>query len=100
MRNRYREILLVLVTIGFILTAANIALALHLSGHDKNEHHNHENCPFCQQAVLNKNLAILCSPIQVYQGEKKEYTISYRNIYPPQIIEYQLPQLRAPPFSF
>ncbi len=95
--KRYREILFALITVCFALTAANIVLALHLAGHDKNEHHDYENCPICQQAVINKNLVILCSPIQVYQGEKKEYTISYRIFLPPQIIKYQLPQLRAPP---
>lgn len=97
MKKRYREILFALITVCFALTAANIVLSLHLAEHDKNEHHNHENCPICQQAVINKNPAILFSPIKVYQIDEKEYTISYRIFFPPQIIKYQLPQLRAPP---
>ncbi len=98
MKRSWHKILFALATAGFILAAVNITLALHLAGQDENEHHDYENCPICQQAMINKNPAILYPDVNVYQGEEEEYTISYRNICPPQIIEYQLPQLRAPPF--
>jgi hypothetical protein len=81
----------------FVLTATNVALALHLAEHHKGEHHDSEHCPVCQQAVINKNFAILQSPPKVYQVNEIQFTIGYSNFFSPQIVKFQFPPSRAPP---
>jgi len=97
MKNNYRKALLVFAAVCFVLTATNIMLALHLAEHDKDKGHNPENCPICQQALINKNYSILQSPLKVYQVNEIPFTKSYRNSFPPQIVKFQFPPLRAPP---
>jgi hypothetical protein len=59
MKNRLRIIALVPVTVCFILTASNVMLILHLIEHHKDESHNPEHCPICQQAAMNIVKAVL-----------------------------------------
>ena len=97
MKKNYQKILFVFVITCFALTATNILLVLHLAEHNKDKHHDHENCPICQQGVINKKSVILHSPTTVCQVNEISFTRSYRNFFSPQIVKFQLPQLRAPP---
>lgn len=89
--------MLVLVSVCFILTATNVMLALHLAEHHKDKNHDPEHCPTCQQGVINKNSAVLQSSPKVHQVNEISFTISYRNFFLPQIVDFQFPPSRAPP---
>jgi len=99
MRKNCRKILFVFVLLCFITKTANIMLVLHLMEHDKDGHHDHRNCPICQQAVVNKVKAVILeAPIFFEQRQ-----IAVADIY---IIEHVVksfkfctPYLRAPPVA-
>jgi hypothetical protein len=97
MKNSFRRILLALVLVCFILTATNVVLVLHLAEHHKDKNHDPEHCPICQQAVINKNLAVLCPSAVIYTVNRITFTISYTNSFLPAIVEFQFPPSRAPP---
>ena len=97
MKNNYRKILFVCITAFFILTATGVVFALHLTEHDKDQHHDSENCPICQLAAMNKNFTVLSSSEEIYPVDIFICTISYKAETLQQIAKFQLPQLRAPP---
>ena len=97
MKNNCKKILYALVLAGFILTATNAVFASHLAAHDKDEQHDHENCPICQQATINKNSAILSPSAEICSVNIIIFTVSYEVEILPQTAKFQLPQLRAPP---
>ena len=97
MKNNCKKILYALVLAGFILTVTNVVFASHLAEHDKDQQHDDENCPICQQATINKNSAILSPSAEVCSVNITIFTVSYEVEILLQIVEFQLPQLRAPP---
>jgi hypothetical protein len=52
----------------FILTATNAMLILHLTEHHKDESHNPEHCPICQQAVVNIVKAVLPDTLAIKEA--------------------------------
>ena len=99
MKKNYRKILFVLVIACFVLTATNIVLILHLAGHNKDEHHDHKNCPICQQIIINKKPAIFPSVIKIFETAEVRFAIIYENSAIKQIQQFQLPLSRAPPVN-
>jgi hypothetical protein len=97
MKNNYKKILLVFVAAYFAWTATNIMFVLHLAEHNNGKSHNSENCPICQQGLINKNPAVVHHPPKVYHSSEISFAISYRNFSSKQIVEFQFPPLRAPP---
>lgn len=97
MKENYRKVLFVVTAVCFVLTATNIILALHLAEHANDKEHNPEDCPICQQGLINKNTAVLCSSVAVYIVNENTFTISYTNSFSPRIVKFQSPHLRAPP---
>jgi hypothetical protein len=89
--------LLVFAAVCFALTATNIMLALHLAEHDNDKGHNHENCPICQQGLINKNPAILCPSVAIHTTNEITFAINYASSFSPRIVKFQIPYLRAPP---
>ncbi|MDD5328208.1 MAG: hypothetical protein PHY02_10420 [Phycisphaerae bacterium] len=99
MKNSFKKLLFALVMVCFILTASNVMLALHLSEHHKDENHDHQHCPICQQVVINKNLAVLPPPVGIYTVNEIPFTITYANSFFPQIVRHRFPSPRAPPVT-
>jgi hypothetical protein len=81
----------------FVWTATNIILVLHLSEHGNFKDHDSENCPICQQVLINKNPAVLHKFPKIYHSTEISFTVSYSNFSLKQIVEFQFPPLRAPP---
>jgi hypothetical protein len=86
------------VTAYFVWTATNIILVLHLSEHDNLKDHDSGNCPICQQSLINKNPVILHQSPKAYYSSEISFTVSYSNFSLKQIVEFQVPPLRAPPY--
>jgi len=97
MKNNCRKILFVFVIVCFVLTATNALFALHLDEHDEDQQHDHENCPICQQATINKNSAVLSPSAEICSVNIITITIIYEAEILSQTAKFQLPQLRAPP---
>ena len=97
MKKKWYKILFVFAAVNFILTATNIVLLVHLYGHNEHEHHDHRNCPTCQQASINKNPAVLFDTTKITLCcdifNEAVYVVSSFS----QIADHQLPCLRAPP---
>jgi hypothetical protein len=98
MKKHYRKILLVFTALSFALTATSIMLVLHLSEHGNAKGHDSQNCPICQQGFINKNPAVLHQFPKIYHSVEISFTVSYSNFSLKQIVEFQFPPLRAPPF--
>jgi len=81
----------------FALAATNTILALHLAQHDGDEHHNHDKCPICQQAFINKNPAILCPVAPIHSVSITAFAITNTDSFSPRIAEFQIPYSHAPP---
>ena len=97
MKENCRKVLLVFAAVCFALTATNIMLALHLAEHEHDKSHNPENCPICQQALINKNPAILSFSVVIQISNEIGFVISYIESFSPRIVKFQFPHLRAPP---
>ncbi|MBN1457721.1 MAG: hypothetical protein JW912_07710, partial [Sedimentisphaerales bacterium] len=68
---------------------------LHLLTED--HHHDCDNCPVCQQSIINKNNAALSSYAKTFSVNEISFTISNIRISPLQAENFRLPSLRAPP---
>jgi len=99
MKESYRKILFIFATVCLILTATNLMFVLHLAEYEHDKSHNPQTCPICQQALMSKDSAILQPPPKICQVNEISFEISYKSFFSPQIIEFQFPPLRAPPFS-
>lgn len=97
MLNLVRKSLLITAIVCFLAMVTGLTLMLHLSSIEHPEEHNCENCPICQQIVINKNPAILCFSIVIHAVNEITFTISYSKSFLPRIVKFHLPQLRAPP---
>jgi len=97
MKKNLRKVLLVFAAVCFVLTATNLMLVLHLAEHAHDKSHNPETCPICQQALTNKDSAILQPPPKICQVNEISFKKSYGSFFKPQTIKFQFPPLRAPP---
>jgi hypothetical protein len=97
MKNNYKKILSVFVAVYFVWTATNIVFVLHLNKHNNGGSHNPENCPVCQQGLINKNPAVLHQFPKAHHSPEISFAVHYSNSSSKQIIEFQFPLLRAPP---
>jgi hypothetical protein len=99
MRENCRKILLVFASVCFVLSATNIILVLHLAEHHKDENHDPEHCPICQQAVVNAVKAVLPDPPAV--KEPLLITIADFCVIRHYIKDFKFltPHTRAPPMA-
>jgi len=97
MKKIFKKVLYALALAVFILTATNTILALHLAAHEKDKQHDHNNCPICQQAAINKKPIVLPYSTETFLVHVIVFTVSYDTGILLQATEFQLPQLRAPP---
>jgi hypothetical protein len=97
MKNSLRKVLLALVMVCFILTAANVAVVQHLIEHHKDESHDHEHCPICQQAIVNTAKAVL--PDAPVIKEQPQVTIADVYVIHHFVKDFKFltPHTRAPP---
>jgi hypothetical protein len=97
MKNSVRIAGIVLVMVCFILTATNAMLILHLIEHHKDECHNPEHCPICQQAVINIAKAVL--PDTPVIKEPPRVTIADVCVIQSFVKDFKFitPHMRAPP---
>jgi hypothetical protein len=97
MKENCRKVLLVFTAVCFVLAATNIMLVLHLAQHEHDKNHNPENCPVCQQAVINSNAVIPDAPSGICEASEVLFKVSYRSFFRPEPVKFQFPLLRAPP---
>ena len=85
------------MTAGFLLNAVNIPLLIHLAEHQSDKNHDHDKCPVCQQAAVNKNKAVIPNITAILELPQ----IIFTNINKSQTVikgfRFLTPYLRAPP---
>jgi hypothetical protein len=92
-----RKFVLVITTAIFLLNAVNVPLYIHLAEHKPDAHHDHDKCPICQQAAINKTKVVL--PTISIAFELPQITIADIDVVDcfVKIFKFITPPLRAPP---
>ncbi|MBU2457258.1 MAG: hypothetical protein KKE31_01310 [Planctomycetes bacterium] len=97
MNKLIKKSVFVLITAVFLLNAVNIPLYIHLAEHKSDAEHDHDKCPICQHAAINKTKAVIPNIVAIFELPQVIYT----DVYVPETFvksfDFLIPYLRAPP---
>jgi hypothetical protein len=99
MIKNIRKFVLAAGAIAFLLASADIFLFVHLAEHKADKHHDHNNCPICQQAIANKTKAILPAVSVTFEQPQITITDVYVTKHIVKAFKFLTPYLRAPPLT-
>ena len=97
MAKFFRKFVLTLAAMAFLPASADVFLLAHLAEHKADAYHSEDNCPICQQAVVNKTKAVLPTVSVAFEQPQITITDVYVIEHIVKTFKFLTPYLRAPP---
>jgi hypothetical protein len=92
-----RKFALVITVAVFLLSSVNFFLYIHLAEHKSDAGHDHNKCPTCQQAAINKIKAVIPNITAILELPQTTFTNIYKSETFVKRFNFRTPYLRAPP---